>query len=284
MKVTSDPTAAGNMRPSSTVQPNPQKSAVTPRDAGPAGGSSGVVVDIRSAIQNLKPGMSYSIGEGYVPADISAPGGDKMRNVGVTNFMNAFTDWSNKLSDYWGKVSDFAKKTLNTSGDEVAVLGGAANDIIRTSLAASGVTRPDMPLILKEGGANDPYDPSALANARTGEISIGHQGDGSSNLLSSVSFDRTVDIPDGQMSIVDLDSGDATANSLLASILSGSLGSALSSSDQSGKSGMHRYAVTNGKSGPDAAVGAVLFTRGNDDADVQKAAGLYTKLKSLQQA
>lgn len=283
MKVTSDPVMVGNVRPSSASQANPPTPAVTPGSTGPAGEASGVVVDLRSAIQNLKPGMSYSIGEGYVPADISTPGNDKIRNVGVTNFMNAFSDWSAKLSDYWGKVSDFTKKTLGTAGDEVAVLGGAANDIIRASLATGGVVRPGMPAVLKDGGAEDPYDPSALANAKIGEVSISRQGDGGSpTLLSSVSFDRTVDIPDGQMSIVDLDSGDATANSLLASILSGSLGSALSSSDQSAKEGMHRYAVTNGKSGPDAAVGAVLFTRGNDDADVQKAAGLYTTLKSLQ--
>ncbi|HYF89845.1 hypothetical protein [Azospirillum sp.] len=286
MKVTSDPTMAGNIRPPSAVQENPQKSAAVPGNAGPAVGASGVVVDLRSAIQNLKPGMSYSIGEGYVPSDISAPGNAKIRNVGVANFMNAFSEWSNKLSDYWGKVSDFTKKTLHTSNDEVAVLGGAANDIIRKSLAAGGVVRPNMPAILKEGGAEDPYDPSALANARIGEVSLSRQddGSGSSTLLSSVSFDRTVDIPDGQMSVVDLDSGDATANSLLASILSGSLSSALSSPDQSGKSGMHRYAVTNGKSGADAVVGAVLFTRSNDDAEVQKAADLYTKLKSLQHA
>ncbi|WP_377809204.1 hypothetical protein ABNQ38_15575 [Azospirillum sp. A29] len=284
MKVTSDPAMAGNIRPSSTVQANPQKPAVAPANAGPAGGASGVVVDLRSAIQNLKPGMSYSIGEGYTPSDISTPGNDKIRNVGVANFMNAFSDYSNKLSDYWGKVSDFTKKALNTSDDEVAVLGGAANDIIRKSLAAAGVVRPDMSAILKEGGAEDPYDPSSLANARLGEVSVSRQdvGSGSSTLLSSVSFDRTADIPDDQMSIVDLDSGDATANGLLASILSGSLSSALSSPDQSGKSGMHRYAVTNGKSGADAVVGAVLFTRSNDDADVQKAAGLYTALKSLQ--
>ncbi|MBY6265923.1 hypothetical protein EI613_28995 [Azospirillum sp. 412522] len=289
MKAISDPTVGGNIRPSSTVQANavqanPRKATLAPGGSG--SGSPGVVVDLRSAIQNLKPGMSYSIGEGYVPADISAPGNDKIRNVGVANFMNAFSDWSSKLSDYWGKVSDFTKKTLNTSADEVAVLGGAANDIIRASLAAGGVVRPDMPAILKDGGAEDPYDPSSWADAGTGEVSISRQGDGSGppNLLTSVSFDRTVDIPDGEMSIVDLDSGDATANDLLASILSGSLSSALSSSDQSGKSGMHRYAVTNGKSGPDAAVAAVLFTRGNDDADVQKAADLYTKLKSLQNA
>lgn len=283
MKVTSDPAMAGSIRPSSAVQTNLQKSAVAPGNSGPAAGSSGVVVDLRSAIQNLKPGMSYSIGEGYVPSDISTPRNDKIRNVGVTNFMNAFSDWSAKLSDYWGKVSDFTKKTLDTAGDEVAVLGGAANDIIRTSLAAGGVVRPDMPAVLKDGGAEDPYDPSALSNAKIGEISIGRQGDGGSpTLLSSVSFDRTVDIPDGQMSIVDLESGDAAANSLLASILSGSLGSALSSSDQSAKEGMHRYAVTNGKSGTDAAIGAVLFTRSSDDADVQKAAALYTTLKSLQ--
>lgn len=286
MKVNSDPAMAGSIRPSSTVQTNLQKSAVAPGNSGPVGGSSGVVVDLRTAIQNLKPGMSYSIGEGYVPSDISAPGNAKTRNVGVANFMNAFSDWSNKLSDYWGKVSDFTKKTLNTSDDEVAVLGGVANDIIRKSLAAGGVVRPDMPAILKEGGAEDPYDPSALANARIGEVSLSWQddGSGSSTLLSSVSFDRTVEIPDGQMSIVDLDSGDATASSLLASIFSGSLSSALSSPDQSGKSGMHRYAVTNGKSGTDAVVGAVLFTRSNDDAEVQKAADLYTKLKSLKHA
>ncbi|WP_144428197.1 hypothetical protein [Azospirillum thiophilum] len=284
MKVTSDPTMAGNFRPSTTGQAVSQGLSAAQAGAGPAGGSSGVVVDLRSAIQNLKPGMSYSIGEGYVPSDISAPHNDRIRNVGVSNFMNAFSDWSSKLSDYWGKVSDFTKKTFDVGSDQVAVLGGAANDIVRASLAAGGVVRPEMSAILKEGGAEDPYDPSALAASSIGEISISRQGDGRTapDALSIVSFDRTVDIPDGQMSIVDLDSGDAAASGLFASILSGALGSALSSSDQSAKSGMHRYAITNGKSGPDAVIAAVMFTRDDSEADVQKAADLYTKLKSLQ--
>ncbi len=292
MKVTSDPAMAGIFRPAANAQAGSQRSsqgssqgvAAAQAGAGPAGGSSAVVVDLRSAIQNLKPGMSYSIGEGYAPSDISVPSTDRMRTVGVSNFMNAFSDWSSKLSDYWGKVSDFTRKTFDVGSDQVAVLGGAANDIVRASLAAGGVVRPDMPAILKDGGAEDPYDPSALAASSIGEISISRQGDGrtSPNALSIVNFDRTVDIPDGQMSIVDLESGDSAANGLFASILSGSLGSALAPSDQSAKSGMHRYAITNGKSGSDAVVAAVVFARGGDAADVGKAADLYTTLKSLQ--
>lgn len=287
MKVSSEPQAVGYFRPSTASQTASPKSSSAP--AGSVGASTGVNVDLRAAIQNLKPGMSYAIGGGYTPSDIAVGGGmatsvsDKIRHVGISNFMNAFSDWSSKLSDYWGKVSDFTKKTFDVANDEVAVLGGAANDIVRSSLAGRGVVRPDMPSILKEGGAEDPYDASALAATRIGEISISRQGgDGNTiNAVSIMAFDRNVSIPDEQMSIVDLDSGDADANNLSESILSGALGSSLSSSDQPAKAGMHRYAITNGKSGADAIVAAVLFTRDDVGGDVRKAADLYSKIKSI---
>lgn len=290
MRVSSDPTMAGYFRPVTTGATVSQTStAASGAAAGTAAVSAGVTVDLRTAIQNLKPGMSYAIGGGYTPSDIAVGGGmgtsvsDKIRHVGVSNFMNAFSDWSNALSDYWGKVSDFTKKTFKVGSDEAAVVGGAANDIVRASLAARGVARPDMPTILKEGGAEDPYDASALAATRVGAISISRQGGdrNKANAESIVSFDRDADIPDDQMSIVDLDSGDAAANSLFTSILSGPLGAALSSSDDPAEAGMHRYAITNGKSGADGVVAAVLFTRGNDSADVEKAASLYATLKAL---
>ncbi|WP_042442858.1 hypothetical protein [Azospirillum sp. B510] len=275
----------GAFRPSATGQAVPVKSDAMTAGSDSSSRGAGVVVDLRSAIQNLKPGMSYSIGGGYEPADITVPGDDKLRRVGVSNFLNAFSEWTDKLFGYWEQMSGFTARTFTGTSDETALLGGAATDIVRASLAAKGVVRPEMPKILKDAGAEDPHDPSSFAAARIGEITVKDRMESRADLnsLASVSFDRTVDIPDGQMSIVDLDSGDATASGLLASVLSGALGADLSAAaDQPAKAGMHRYAVTNGKTGSDAVVGALLFTRGNDSAAVNRAAGLYASIKSLQ--
>lgn len=293
MKVTSDLVAAGSVQPVRPSQPSPRVGSTgAGAPGGGVGASPGVIVDLRSALANLKPGMSYAIGGGYEPVDLSASlaasghASDKIRDVGVTNFMNAFSSWSKEMSSYWGQVSDFTNKTFGVAGNETATLGGAANDAVRGALASGGVVRPDMPEILKRGGLDDPGAATAVSGTTIGQLSINSLDPGrqTASAVSIVDFDRSVSIPNGQMSIVDLGSGDDTANSVIGTILSSSLKSALSTTEQPAKDGMHRYAITNGKSGAEASVAAVLFTRDADEASVQRAAGLYKTLASLPQA
>lgn len=284
MKVSSEPSAVGYWSSSAVKSAVPQPSTTAPRGAATSGPSSpAVIVDVRSTIKNMQPGMAYDLFGRSEVVDLSnaMPKGVSKRGMPVSKLMDSISAMSSDLSEHAEKLNNFARDTFGVAKNEMTVVGGATYEIMLDAMGRRGIRMPEMSSALRTGGGSDPREGADAAKAHTGSFSISRSVQGELSTTSFVAFDRGVDVPDDQKTLVDLDSGDATASGLWASILSGPLASALSSTDQPSMVGMRRYAVTNGKSGSEATVAAVLFARDGEGGGVGRALDLYSKFKAL---
>ncbi len=231
----------------------------------------------------MEPGRAYDLFGNSEAVDLSnaMPKGTPKLGMPVSTMMDSISAMSNDLSEHEQKLNGFIRDTFGVAKNEMTVTGGATYDIMLDAMERRGIQMPEMSSALKSGNGSDQRDGADVAKARVGAFSISRSVRDELSTTSFVAFDRGVDVPDDQKTLVDLDSGDATASGLWASILSGPLASPLSSTDQPSMTGMRRYAVTNGKSGSEAVVAAVLFARDGEGGGVDRASDLYSKFKSL---
>ncbi|WP_448207555.1 hypothetical protein [Azospirillum sp. sgz302134] len=185
-----------------------------------------------------------------------------------------------KQGEYRGKAMELLRQTLGLSDDQPFMLGGAANALLDEVASRNGLEKPEMPAALRESGMKDPFEEDA--KAESGVIGIGMPGSGKE---VQIAFDRRAisSLASGsKLLAVPLNAANDQTGPLIGAIKESSLGrfTDVRSKDQNGK-GASLWAVTDGRTDPNARLFATIRSVGMDDTAADTASSVLKALKRL---
>lgn len=190
----------------------------------------------------------------------------------------AMTAWANATSEYMGKAA-YAFRTAFGLSDSISIATGGAGTAMMDAVAASrGIAKPKLPSALAEAGEREAGATAEDRQADTGFIglSITDRQDSRFGQKLDIAFNRAAGIASESMTLVRLN--DRQDDGALArKIDSGPLARMLSAGSGDDAS---MFAVTDGRTGPNAKVAAAFRSVGMDDAAtsalaIVKAVGRY---------
>ena len=210
------------------------------------------------------------------PAALSAEREQEIRRTAAA--IPAMTDWANATSDYMGKAADAFRAAFGLS-DSISISSGRAGAAMMDAVAASrGIVKPKPPPALAEAGEGEVGATAEDRESDTGFIglSITDRQDSRFGQKLDMAFNRAAGIASGSMTLVRVDDRQG-AGELARKVGAGPLAKMLPTGSGEDAS---IFAVTDGATGPDAKVAAMIRSVGMDDSATSalaiiKAVGRY---------
>ncbi|PWC75553.1 hypothetical protein TSH64_11950 [Azospirillum sp. TSH64] len=173
------------------------------------------------------------------------------------------TEWANATSDYMGKAADAFRTAFGLS-DSISISSGRAGAAMMDAVAASrGIVKPKPPPALAEAGEGEVGATAEDREADTGFIglSITDRQDSRFGHKLDMAFNRAAGIASDSMTLVWVDDRQG-AGELARKVGAGRLAKMLP--NDSGEDASI-FAVTDGATGPNAKVAAMIRSVGMDD-------------------